>query len=129
MQELLRRCDGYWKDGWIPTSGTFSLITGTIQSHINWTQITESELQLAENILADIQETAQKQRPAFSELTEKPMPIEVKLSRGAISFRHPDSEHWVRGKRLGANYTLEALGFNPPKKQIQRHRRVPCYQR
>ena len=42
------------------------------------------------------------------------MPVEVKLSRGEISFRHPDTERWVRGKRLGDAFTLASLGVSPP---------------
>ena len=42
------------------------------------------------------------------------MPIEVKLSKGEISFRHPDSQRWVRGRRLGTDYTAQNLGISPP---------------
>lgn len=42
------------------------------------------------------------------------MPIDVKLTRGEISFRHPDSQRWVRGRRLGTVFTLEQLGIAPP---------------
>lgn len=113
MQELSRRCDGYWEEGWDSNSASFSLTTGIVHHRVLWKQITQSELQMAEKVLSSIQVEAMSRKEKFSEYIEKPMPVEVKISRGAVSFRHPDSPYWVRGKRLGTDYTLESLGVSP----------------
>lgn len=129
MQELIQRQEGYWQSGWNQTAGAYSLLSGTPESRITWKRITETERSLAEKMLDSIQEDAQIRRMVASEFVEKPMPIEVKLTRGAISFRHPDSEYWVRGKRLGENYTLEHLGVPPPKNPGRVYQKTLCPRR
>ena len=129
IRELSRRREGYWQEGWQRDSGSFSLLDGTVKSHITWKQISEEDLAAAENALEEIQETVRLYRFAASEFMEEPMPIGAKVSRGTVSFKHPDSEHWIRGKRLGANYTLEALGISPPKGHSKTHGRIVQMQR
>lgn len=129
MKELFCRQEGYWQEGWNRTAGSYSLLSGSPQSRVTWKQITVQEWDNARKLLDSIQEDSLIRKMAASELMEEPMPIEVKLSRGAISFRHPDSECWVRGKRPGENYTLKALGVPPPKNTCRTYHKVYCPQR
>lgn len=114
MEELSRRQEGYWEEGLYHSSSAYSLLDGTSKTKITWRQNTPEELSLAEQTLLAVQEEAILLADAAKESQEVPMPIEVKLTRGEISFRHPDSERWVRGKRLGDGYTLKSLGIYPP---------------
>lgn len=114
LQELARQQEGYWQEGWNSQSNSFSLVDGSTKSRVTWKQITETDRNMALKILNSVQEEAQMRRMISGETQEVPMPVEVKLSRGEISFRHPDTERWVRGKRLGDAFTLASLGVSPP---------------
>lgn len=114
MQELARQQKGYWQEGWNHQSNSFSLVDSTAKSKVTWKQITEADRDMALKVLDSVQEEAQLRKMVSGETQEISMPIEVKLSRGEISFLHPDTEHWVRGKRLGDTFTLNSLGLSPP---------------
>lgn len=122
MQALAQQMDGHWQEGWDHRTGSYSLLDGSVKSKVTWKQITQSDLTIAQQILNAIQEEANTRKDTAGNTREEPMPIEVKLSRGEISFRHPDSQRWVRGKQLGTAFTLQNLGIAPPA-------RTPSYQR
>lgn len=115
MQELTARQTGYWQEGFAPNAGAFSLVDGPVKSRITWKQLTQQDLIVAQGVLNTIQDEANRRKEANTASREIPMPIEVKLSRGEISFKHPAAQRWVRGKRLGEAYTLKALGISPPR--------------
>lgn len=100
-----------------------------MQSQTTWLQTTESDRELAQLTLRAVQEEAQTRKAMAQERVEVPMPIEVKLHRGEISFRHPESQRWVRGKRLGDAYTLQSLGITPPRQAHYRRRPGPEHSR
>lgn len=122
MQELSQKREGQWQEGWDPSSGSYALLDGTVKSKVTWKQISQSDLTIAQQILKAVQEEADAQKEAAGKTREEPMPIEVKLTRGDIAFRHPDSQRWVRGKRLGTAFTLQNLGIAP-------HARTHGYER
>lgn len=111
LQELTHRREGRWKAGW-----------GAVQAQTTWLQTTESDRELAQLTLRAVQEEAQKRKAMAQEQVEVPMPIEVKLHRGELSFLHPDAQRWVRGRRLGDAYTLQSLGITPPRQAHYRSR-------
>lgn len=129
MQELSRRREGYWKDGWDHSAGTYSILTGSMESRVTWKQITSEDLLTAQIVSGEINETIRLYQLASKELMEAPLPVATKITRGAVSFRHPDSEYWIRGKRLGENFTLEALGITPPQAPVRSRSRTHSYQR
>lgn len=114
MQALAEQMAGRWEEGWDSGSGSYALLDGAVKSKMTWKQITQSDRDIAERILHAVQEEADARKETAANTREVPMPIEVKLTRGEISFRHPDSPRWVRGKRLGAAFTLEQLEITPP---------------
>lgn len=95
-----------------------------MQPQNTWLRIREADRDMARLTLQAVQEEAQQRKVMAQEQVEMPMPIEVKLHRGEISFRHPDSERWVRGRRLGDAYTLQSLEIAPPRQVQARGRRV-----
>lgn len=111
LRELTAQREGRWQ-----AAG------GTVQPRNTWLQTTEAERNMARMTLRAVQEEAQKRKAMAQEQVEVPMPIEVKLHRGEISFRHPESQRWVRGKRLGDAYTLQSLGIAPPRQAHDRSR-------
>lgn len=121
MEELAQRQEGKQQSGFYRGAGSYSLVGGTVQSKISWRQITVSDREIAERILRSIQEEAEKRKSLSANTREVPMPIEVRLIRGEISFRHPDSQRWVRGRRLGDGFTLEHLGIAPPIQKFRSH--------
>lgn len=113
MEELQRRQDGYWVDGWVEDSPEHEILPGFVgeRSRITWLQTKEYELDAADKMLQRVQKRARemdesKRQP---EIKEEPFSIDVKISRGVISFKHPDLQRWTRGKSLGAEFELEAL--------------------
>lgn len=114
LRELTLQREGRWQTGWDPGVGTHSLVDGTAKSRVTWLQITDADRKMARMTLKAVQEEAQKRKEAAGKQKEVPMPIEVKLHRGELSFRHPDSQRWVRGKRLGDAYTRQSLGISVP---------------
>lgn len=122
MQTLAQQTEGHWQEGWDHRAGSYSIVDGAVKSKVTWKQISQSDLSVAKQILNAVQEEANARKEAAGNTREEPMPIEVKLSRGEISFRHPDSQRWVRGKRLGTAFTLQNLSIAPPA-------RTPGYQR
>lgn len=119
LQELddLRR--GCWREGWDIEAHSHSLLGGTVKSKADWKHLPDSELDIAESIFRAVREEAQRREVLSQEVREAPMPVEVKLTRGVISFRHPDSEYWIRGARLGEAFTLPALGIEAPASRTQ----------
>lgn len=122
MQTLAQQMEGHWQEGWDHRTGSYSLVDGEVKSKVTWKQISQSDLVIAQQNLNAVQEEANVRKEAACNTREESMPIEVRLSRGEISFRHPDSQRWVRGKRLGTAFTLQNLGIAPPV-------RTPGYQR
>lgn len=118
LEELTAQREGRWQAG-----------GGAVQSQTTWLQTTESDRELAQLTLRAVQEEAQTRKAMAQERVEVPMPIEVKLHRGEISFRHPESQRWVRGKRLGDAYTLQSLGITPPRQAHYRRRPGPEHSR
>lgn len=114
LEELAKQQSGCWQEGWNRSSDTHSLLDGSVKSKLSWKQISNSDLEIAQKILDAVAEEAQYRKSLSSQTQEVPMPIEVKLTRGTVSFRHPDSERWVRGSRLGEAFTLQELGIRPP---------------
>lgn len=121
MEELNKMREGYWQEGWYRSSGAYSVLNGPVKSNISWKQITKADLETAQKLLRAVQEEAQYRKSRSSAIREVPMPIEVKLTRGVVSFRHSDSEYWIRGSRLGEAYKLHELGIHPPHVQYQEH--------
>ena len=109
MDMLTGRLEGRWTDGWNINSASHSLRDGKVQSCATWMQSRKSELDIAEKLLAQIQKEIRRTERIQPEIVEEPFPVEVKITRGVISFKHPDMEHWVRGKTLGTEFELEAL--------------------
>lgn len=114
MQALAQQTEGQWQEGWDHRTGSYSIVGGAVKSKVTWKQISQSDRDIAERILRSVQEEANARKEAAGKTKEVPMPIDVKLTRGEISFRHPDSQRWVRGRRLGTVFTLEQLGIAPP---------------
>ena len=114
MQALAQQMAGQWQEGWDHSTGSYSLLDGSVKSKVTWKQISQSDLAIAQQILNAVQEEANARKEVAGKTREDPMPIEVKLTRGEISFRHPDSQRWVRGKRLGTAFTLQNLGIASP---------------
>lgn len=114
MQALAQQMEGHWQEGWDHRAGSYSLLDGNIKSKVTWKQIAQSDLVIAQGILNAVQEEANARKETAGNTREVPMPVEVKLSRGEISFRHPDSQRWVCGRRLGSIFTLDKLGIAPP---------------
>lgn len=119
MDVLTGRLEGRWSDGWQRDRASYSLLDGKVQTRATWLQTREDELDVAENTLNQIQKEIQQDERIQPEITEEPFPVEVKITRGAISFKHPDMEHWVRGKTLGTEFELETIFQN------LRHHRSP----
>lgn len=113
MEELRRRQQGYWVDGWLKNSSEYKILTGFSgqQSRVTWLMTEEGELDYAKSLLQRVQDKAQELEKSKDqpEIREEHFPIDVKISRGAISFKHPDLERWTRGKSLGADFEMEAL--------------------
>lgn len=109
MEALTSRLEGRWTDGWDKEGSARLVLDGKVQSRITWLQTRTDELELAENFLDRIQEEIRKKERIQPEISEEPFPVEVKITRGSISFKHPDMEHWVRGKSLGTSFELEAI--------------------
>lgn len=129
IQALSQMREGRWQEGWAHSTGSYSLLDGSVKSKVSWRQVTLSHRDMAGKLLQAVQEEANVRQTAAGRTREVPMPIEVKLTRGEISFRHPDSQRWVRGRRLGDAFTLKQLGLAPPG-QGDRHRRsFPEYSR
>lgn len=124
LRELTCRREGYWQEGWNPNAGTHSIQDGTVKSRITWKQITEEEVAHARKVRETVAEEAAIRKVASEEYQEVPMPIEVCIRRGEVQYRHPDSQRWVRGKRLGDAYTLKSLGIYPLRQRTvpERHR-------
>lgn len=122
LQELAKQHSEGWQEGWNTEAVSHSLLDGSIKSKASWKHISGHDLEIAEKILQAVQEEARQRQALSSQTREVPMPIEVKLTRGVVSFRHPDSEYWVRGSRLGDAFTLPALGIAPP---VSRSRHQP----
>lgn len=114
MQALAEQMEGQWQAGWHHRTGSYSIVGGAVKSKVTWKQISQSDRDNAERILHAVQEEANARKVAVGKTREEPMPIEVKLTRGEIYFRHPDSQRWVRGRRLGEAFTLEQLGITLP---------------
>lgn len=114
MQALAQQMEGQWQAGWHHRTGSYSIVDGSVESKVTWKQISQSDREIAERIFQAVQEEANARKAAAGKTREEPMPIAVKRTRGEISFRHPDSQRWVRGKRLGDAFTLEQLGITPP---------------
>lgn len=111
MEELRRRQEGYWVEGWNRDSSSFDMTGGGVRSRITWLQTEPQELDRASYMLHHVQGKARalEESQEQPQIKEEPFPIDVKISRGSISFKHPDLERWTRGKSLGAEFELEAL--------------------
>lgn len=129
LRELTLQREGRWQTGWDPGAGVHSLAEGVAKSRITWLQITGADRKMAQMTLKAVQAEAQKRKETAGQEKEVPMPIEVKLHRGELSFRHPDSQRWVRGKRLGDAYTRQSLGILIPKTKQYDARRVKEHSR
>jgi len=128
MEELRRRQDGYWVDGDLKESTERRILAdfAGIQSRITWMQTQESELDYAYEVLQRVQAKAReidasKDQPVIK---EEAFSVDVKISRGAISFKHPDLERWTRGKSLGADFELEALAKVMEQNRMQQHEKA-----
>lgn len=119
LRQLTAQREGYWQAGWDPRAGRHALENGAVGTRITWLQIRESDKRMAEKTLQAVQEEARRRKAASGQRQEVAMPIDVKLHRGEVSYRHPDSARWVRGKRLGEAYTLKSLGITPPQTKQQ----------
>lgn len=117
MDTLTGRLEGCWVDGWNSNSSSHSLLDGNVQSRASWMQSQKGELDTAEKFLAQIQQEIRQTEMVQPEITEEPFPVEVKFTRGLISFKHPDMEHWVRGKTLGSEFELASIAQN-----LEKHR-------
>lgn len=109
MDVLAGRLEGHWADGWQRDGSSHSLLNGKVQTRTTWIQTRTEELDTAESLLTYIQQVMKETERMQPAITEEPFPVEVKITRGVISFKHPDMEHWVRGKSLGSEYELEAI--------------------
>jgi len=109
MDILTGRLEGRWADGWNRNSSAHAFLDGKVQSRVSWLQTREEELDAAEILLDQIQKEIRKTEWIQPAITEEPFPVEVKITHGSISFKHPDMEHWVRGKTLGAEFELDMI--------------------
>lgn len=113
MEELRRRQEGYWVEGWNENSTSYDMTSGfgVVKSRVTWLMTEERELEAAWNMLHKVQDKARELEESKDQpqIREEHFPIDVKISRGAISFKHPDLERWTRGKSLGADFEMEAL--------------------
>lgn len=109
MDALTGRLEGRWTDGWQRDGLSRSLLNGKVQTRATWLQTRMDEFNTAESLLNHIQQVMKETEKMQPAITEEPFPVEVKVTRGVISFKHPDMEHWVRGKSLGSEYDLEAI--------------------
>lgn len=125
MQMLAQQMKGQWQDGWDHRAGSYSLLDGNVKSRTTWKQISSSDKEIAVRILQTVQEESANRKTLSRTTHEDPMPIEVKLVRREVSFRHPESQRWVRGKRLGDAFTLEKLGIAPPARTVGHRHRSP----
>lgn len=129
MQELTARQTGYWQEGFALNAGAFSLVDGPVKSRITWKQLQHQDLIVAQRILKAIQDEASRRKDSNTAVKKVPMPIEVKLTYGEVSFKHPASQRWVRGRRLGDAYTLKALGVSPSHIPTKHYDRELAYSR
>lgn len=113
MEELRRRQQGYWVDGRLENSYEHKILPGFSgeQSRVTWLMTEERELEAAWDMLQRVQDKARELEESKDQpqIREEHFPIDVKISRGSISFKHPDLERWTRGKSLGADFEMEAL--------------------
>ena len=111
MKELRDLQKGIWADGFLKDVASHSLIGGRAKSMINWMTMQESDLSQAKTTIKKVREKVRyiEGAAAHPQYRVEPFPIDVKITRGVISFKHPDYEHWTRGKTLGSEYEIEAL--------------------
>lgn len=109
METLARKAQGYWQDGWQEDSHQMSMLDHTVHSWVSLYQTGQDDLDEAQALLRRIEEVVQKQKDRQPVLVEEPFPVGVKVSRGNISYKHPDMQRWVRGKRLGSDYELPSI--------------------
>lgn len=111
MEALQLRHEGYLVDGISPYSRHLDLTSGRLQSKITFRATREEELYDAQKVLQNV-EYLKMDRDALMNnprIEEQDFPVDVKISRGVISFKHPDLERWTRGKSLGADFELDAI--------------------
>lgn len=114
LEELQRRQDGYWSRGYHSDAREYKMEEGTMEclSFINWRITSEKELETSwawmEKIETKIAENEKVRKQPVETRTEA-FPFDVKVSRGEISFKHPDLERWTRGSSLGSDYELAAI--------------------
>lgn len=112
MEEIQKRQKGYWADGYNSESEEFDIRDlDRPKYYMNWRMTKEYELDDAKKALQYIQKKSVEleERQTQSEIREEPFSIDIKVTRGVVSFKHPDLEHWTRGKSLGAEFEMEAL--------------------
>lgn len=111
MARLRRQQDGYWEEGLVHGAATHSVRGGVVKSKITWMQIEQNDLARAKKDMQRIKDkvAAMDRESAHPELREEAFAIDVKISRGVISYKHPDYDKWTRGKTLGSDYETEAL--------------------
>lgn len=73
---------------------------------------TKGEQESAQKILREMQNKKNQMdmEKQIVSTREVDLPIDIKITRGAVSFKHPDMSRWVRGKSLGSDYEVSALG-------------------
>jgi len=112
MRELSRRQDGYWTKGWVPEASEFRLEYDGTASRVTWMQTQYEEFESAEAMLERVEGKAAKLQsslPQQPEIKQERFIFDVKMSRGVISYKHPDLERWTRGNSLGKEYEREAI--------------------
>lgn len=112
MEKLRQQQEGYWVEGRNSNSTSFDLTDlSNPKSYITWKLTSESELTNAHAILQQIQKRAHEleEHKLQPEIREEPFPIDVKISRGVLSFKHPDLDRWTRAKSLGSQFEKDAI--------------------
>ena len=108
-----RQNGGYWVSGEVRSDSKIDYNEGRDKhkSLTTWKDTKDEELIEAQFSLLIIQKRASELEALRTqpEIHEEPFPIDVKISRGAVSFKHPDLDRWTRGKSLGSQFELEAL--------------------
>lgn len=110
LKELQRMREGYWVDDHID-GAPLRLYGGKLQYKVTWKSLSNVDLKKATNVLRKIEDEIQMQQQTRQthETREERFPIDVKITRGTISYKHPDSDKWIRGKSLGSDYEMESI--------------------
>lgn len=112
MAELRRRQEGYWMDDPARVDSVMGYSRGFLQGQrVSYLHTEENDLGYAKAMLQEIEQKKRALEEGLEqpEIKEEAFPFDVKVTRGAISFKHPDLERWTRGKSLGEDYEMEAL--------------------